>query len=217
MASKRARCIVLMVLAGFLIVSGPVWGAPGDQLWETPFTFLSTYDTISVTSTALSATTFIISGNARNASGTGGQIGFIKAFDIASGAVKWEKTLTVGATGNSFGLIAINGDIAIIRGSSISASETPPTLSLSKAFIRFYQADTGQQLGEVVRDFESTPLPTPLGPTPLLTANNRAFTFFAAQDSSGVAISSTLYVRAYEVRTTATAPMLLLDNEKYKQ
>jgi hypothetical protein len=209
MRRRRAICLSLLIVSG-LFFSGAVRGEVGEQLWETPLTFPG-YDTITVNYAALSATRVILSGNAKNASGAGGQIGFVKAFDVATGAVKWDKTLAVGATGNGCGFIVINGDIALVRGSAFTSSGNPATFSLFKNFIWAYNADNGQQLGEVVRDFESTVTPSPPGGVPLLSANNRAFTYFTPVDSNGVPNVGTIYVRAYLIRNALTASMLLLE------
>jgi hypothetical protein len=196
-----------------LLVPGWAWGAQGDLLWEKQFTFLPQYDTITVNSTALSATRYIISGNARNADGSGGSLGFIKAFDVVNGDIKWEPTLTLGASSNSFGSIVINGDIAIVRGGYNTGSGAPPVFTLFKHLIRGYLADTGQQLWEVLRDFEVSPSSAPVTHTThtTQTANNRVFTFFTPVSTSGIANYSIFYVRAYQVRNAALQTMLLLD------
>jgi len=73
-------------------------------------------------------------------------VGFIKAYDVASGNIKWEKTLTLGASSNGFGTVVINGDIALVRGAYSSISGNPPIPTVSKSFIRAYQVDTGELL-----------------------------------------------------------------------
>lgn len=198
-----------LVMAWGLFVPGSVWGAAGDQLWETPFTFLPQYDTITINYTALSATTYILTGNARNSDGTGGMLGFIKAFDVATGEIKWDKTLTLGANSNNFGGVAINGDIALVRGGY--ATGLPPTPTVLKSFIRAYHADSGQLLWEVLRDFEASSTPNSVGLPITLTANNRVFTFFNTIKADGTADFSTIFVRAYQVRNVYVQSMLLLD------
>jgi outer membrane protein assembly factor BamB len=198
---------LLLVMAWGLLVPGSVWGAAGGQLWETPFTFLPQYDTITINCTALSATTYILTGNARNGDGTGGQEGFIKAFDVATGHIKWEKSLTLGANGNSFGGVVINGDIALVRGGY--GTGVPPTVL--KNFIRAYHADSGQLLWEVLRDFESSATPNSVGLPITLTANNQVFTFFSTIKADGTPDFSTIFARAYQVRNIPLQPLLLLD------
>jgi hypothetical protein len=204
----KAVSLVLLLICGWL-VTGPAWGAQGDLLWEKQFTFLPTYDTITINSTALSATRYILSGIARNASGPGAT-GFIKAFDVVTGDIKWEDTLTLGATNNSFGSIVVNGDIALVRGAYSTGSGSPLTFTLFKSFIRGYLADTGQQLWEVLLDFEMTPNVISPGMT-ITTANNRVFAFYTPVNTSGVANNSTFFVRAYQVRNAALQTMLLLE------
>jgi len=202
-----------MVMAWGLLVPGPVWGVPGEQLWQKQFTFLPQYDTITINSTALSARSYIVSGFAKNADFTGGQVGFIKAYDVATGEIKWEKTLTLGASSNAFGSIAINGDIAMVRGSygTIVSTGPPPVYSIIKNLIIAYHVDTGDLLWEVQRDFESTP--TLIGPGTITTqtANNRVFTFFAGVNTSGVVNYGTFFVRAYQVRNVVLQSLMLLD------
>ena len=138
-------------------------------------------------------------------------MGFIKAFDVATGDIKWEPTLTLGASSNGFGSIVINGDIALVRGSYSSCSGSPPVPTLLKSFIRAYLVDTGALLWEVLRDFEITPTPTGPGIATTLTANNRVFTFFAPVNTSGTINYGTFFVRAYQVRNVLVQSMLLLD------
>jgi hypothetical protein len=208
---KRWKAVsLLLVMACGWLVPIPVWGAAGDPLWEKQFTFLPQYDTITINSTALSATRYILSGIARNADGSGGSLGFIKAFDVVNGDIKWEPTLTLGASANSFGSIVINGDIAIVRGAYNTGSGSPPVFTVFKNFIRGYLADTGEQLWEVLRDFEVTPTPAPVVHS-TQTANNRVFTFFAPVTTSGIVNNGTFYVRAYQVRNVALQTMLLLE------
>jgi outer membrane protein assembly factor BamB len=209
MDRRKAWRFLLVILLG-LVVPGSVWGAAGDPLWEQQFTFLPQYDTITINYAALSSTTYILAGNAYT-NGAVGQVGFIKAFDVATGTIKWDKTLSLGTTGNNFGLIAINGDIAIVKGSYISASGS--TMTLNKSLMRAYNADTGQLLWEVLHDFEGMPITNGVGITPTLTANNRVFTFAAAMDTSGILNASTVFVRAYQVRNITMPSMLLLEQQ----
>jgi hypothetical protein len=196
-----------LVMAWGLLVPGLALGAQGDLLWEKQFTFLPQYNTITINYTALSSTTYILTGNAKNADATGGMLGFIKAFDVATGDIKWEKTLTLGANSNSFGGVAINGDIAIVRGGY--ATGVPPTVL--RNLIRAYQVDTGELLWEVVRDFESSATPNSVGLPITLTANNRVFTFFTIVKADGTTDFSTIFARAYQVRNVFVQSMLLLD------
>jgi hypothetical protein len=206
-----------LVMAWGLFVPGLALGAQGDLLWEKQLTFLPQYDTITINYTALTNTSYMISGSARNSDYSAGQVGFIKAYDVATGDIKWEKTLTLGATGNGFGSIAVNGDIALVRGSYSSSSGSPPVYTLVKSFIRAYQVDTGVLLWEVLRDFEGSPTQSGTLTFTTLTANNRVFTFFAAINASGTTNYGTFFVRAYQVRNITMAPMLLLEEDDWTQ
>jgi glucose dehydrogenase len=179
--------------------------------WEKQFTFLPDYNTTTISYTALATTSYIITGNARNLDGTGGSIGFIKAYDVATGNIKWEKTLTLGANVNGFGSIVINGDLALVRGNSLSISGSPPVATLVKGFIRAYQVDTGVLVWEVVRDFEATAVPGPIGLPTTQTGNNRVFTFFMTINPDGTPNYDTVIVRAYQVRNVYVQSALLLD------
>jgi hypothetical protein len=209
--NKWKAVSLLLVMACGLSVPGPVWGAAGDQLWETPFTFLPQYNTITVNYTTLSATRYIVSGYAKNSDGAGGQVGFIKAFDVVTGDIKWEHTLTIGATGNGFGVIMINGDLALVRGSYGSSSGSPPIFTLFKNFIRAYNTDDGQLVWEVLLDFEAAPNTTPRALNPAPIANNRVFTCFTSVNSSGVPEGGKVFARAYQLRNVALQTMLLLN------
>ena len=198
---------LLLVMAWGLFVPGSAWGAAGDLSWEKQFTFLPQYDNIMINGLALASTAYIVSGTATHSDGTSGTVGFIKAYDVATGDIKWEKTLTLGATGNGFGNIAINGDIALVRGSY--SSGTPPNFTLFKAFIHAYNADSGKLLWEVLLDSEVTP-PNSVPQTPsLIMGNNRAFSIFTPYTSNGY--HDTISVRAYQLRNVALQTMLLLD------
>jgi hypothetical protein len=198
---------LLLVVSWGLFIPGSAWGAAGDLLWGKQFSFLPQYDTITINYTALSATSYIITGNARNSDGTGGVVGFIKAFDVATGNIKWDKTLTTGANNNNFGGVVINNDVVMVRGGYVTG--VPPTVF--KNFIRAYQADSGNLLWEVERNFEASATPNSVGMPITLTANNRVFTFLSTVKTDGTPDYSTIFVRAYQVRNVVDQSILLLE------
>lgn len=209
MNRKRALCL-LMVIAGVLLIAGSVWGAAGEQLWEKKFNFLPQYNSIQVSGMATSSTSLIVYGFARNDS-TGIGMGFIKAFDVDSGNIKWEDTLSVGATGNSFTGLALYGEIALVRGGGSSLSGNPPVYTFNRNILRAYHADTGQQLWEIAKDWEKTPSEQVAGPPNIVAANNRVFNILDEIDTSGK-WTGICTVRAYQVKNVGIEPtMLLLD------
>jgi hypothetical protein len=206
MRRRRAGSLLAVILFG-LLVSGPAWGAAGDLSWEKQLTFLPQYDNIIISGLALASTTYIVSGTAVHSDATPGSMGFIKAFDVNTGNIKWEKTLTLGDTGNSFGTIAINGDIALVRGIYSSGIPNP---TLLKTFIRAYNADSGELFWEVILDFEVIPPNTTPQTPSLIMGNNRAFSVFTPYTSNG--FHHTISVRAYQLRNITPPMLLLLDN-----
>jgi hypothetical protein len=213
MNRRRAWC-VSCILAGALLMTGSAWGAAGDQLWETPFNFLPTYNTTLINGMSVSSTSLIVCGTAFYSDSSGAQIGksigFIKAFDVATGAVKWGYTLEVGGNNNGFGQLAVANDIVLVKGSSGTFSGSPAVFTLNKNYLRAYAADNGALLWEVVKDFEATPSTNPPGFTNVVVAKNRAFTVPGQVDINGKR-TGICYARAYQVQAgEASLPLLLL-------
>jgi hypothetical protein len=116
---KRSKVMVIAaVLAGSLFLAGPLWSATGP-LWTQTFNFPNT-DTIVIGELAASPTTIIVCGTAYNSTIDTGEIGFIKAFDVATGQPKWYKNLTTGVNRNSFNSLGVAGNTDLAEGYSSS-------------------------------------------------------------------------------------------------
>jgi outer membrane protein assembly factor BamB len=219
MKRKRAGWVGC-VLAVALLMASPVWGAGGDLLWEKQFTFLPDYNNVNVYSMVVSATSLIVCGYATNLNSSGvsigKNIGYIKAFDVTTGDIKWEHTLALGDNTNAFATMAMNGNIVLVRGSYTtgSLSGTSFVYSLYRRFLRAYNSDTGQLLWEVNKDFESYPYNTgAILTTDIVTTNNRVFWVENPVDTSNKQTGSCM-VRAYQVKTVPPEFSLLLEKSQ---
>jgi len=213
--NRRIRGLACGILVVALLFVSPAWGAGGDLLWETPFTFSPENNNIIVNGVGASATSLIICGIANNLDSNGVQIGksigFIKAFDVSTGIIKWDKTLTLGANANGFSTLVVDGNVVLVNGSSMSFTGNPPVYSLFRSILRSYNADTGQFLWEVIKDFESSAFLNPPTLTPITVANNRAFVVKTVVDSNGKKTGSSI-ARAYQVKTVTLPLSMLMEN-----
>jgi outer membrane protein assembly factor BamB len=207
---RKLFCAFLVIAAG-LFMAGSAWGAAGDVVWEKQFNFLPLNQVV-INANIASATTLVICGFAKYYDNSPGQIGFIKAFDIATGNPRWEKTLTLGNTGNGFGVMALNNDVLIVRG-GYSDTANPPNLpfTLNKTFIRGYQVDTGQQLWEDLREWQVNSMGNPPGPAAAIVANNLVFMYFSPISPSGATLGDCI-IRAYQSRNAGVPSAILLDD-----
>jgi len=212
---KRSRAMVLVaVLAGSLFLAGPLWSATAP-LWTTPFNFQaqgSKYNTINVYAVAASTNSLIVCGTAFDLfAWDSGQLGFIKAFDLATGQLKWEDTLTAGASQNNFSSLSIAGNTVLVDGYSCSYTYNPSTgldtYTLNKSFLRAYNADAYHLLWEVAQDAATLNS----GPNNIITANNKVFVvrnekgFYDSSGSTGNCI-----VQAYQMGTVNVPVITLL-------
>jgi hypothetical protein len=223
LSMKYQRFVVCSFVVVSLLCGGQAWGAAGDPLWEQTFNYLPNYDTTSPNALAASSSTLIVCGGAYKetvAPETGSysrfSLGFIRAYDVVTGNLKWQGTpLTLANTEgainvNYFGNIIVNGNIAMVQGGAYSYTqntEGPPwqTLHLSKTVLRAYNIDNGQLIWENIKDGNGIFMQ---GANPV-TTNNRVF-IAGGDNPIGLAPSSG-WVRAYQIPGTALqAPLYLL-------
>lgn len=211
MKRRRVLGLVVVMLAGVLLASS-AWGAAGDPLWEQSFDFLADgYNQILVWAMVASPTTLYLAGQARHYDNSQGAIGFLKAFDAATGTPKWDKILTTGASYNNLYALTLDGNLLLVRGAATTYSTSyPPVYSLYKTYLRCYQAESGQQLWEVTTDFNSNPINGFNGPLQLLVANNLVYNLFAPVNTASVP-DGTCLVRAYQERNVVVQNSLLLE------
>lgn len=209
---KSGRVMVIVaVLAGTLFLAGPLWSATGP-LWTQAFNFQPDRDTIVIGALAASPTAIIVCGTAYKANIDTGDIGFIKAFDqTPPGNLKWEKTLTTGLNRNSFNSLAVVGNMVLAEGysSSYTIDSTGYLIyTLNQSSLQAINADTGDPIWGPINQ---TATPVNLGPTNLVTANNRVFVVLQEKgvgDISGT--TGDCIVEAYEGGTPIVGPTSLL-------
>jgi outer membrane protein assembly factor BamB len=218
---KRGGLAVLLLALVAGISWGTIaWGAPGDPLWETTFNYLPNYNQIEVSAMAATSNTLIVCGDAFNQQLTGeldiNSLGFIRAYDVASGNLKWQgvplilaATNTPGAQDsnfNRFDQIILKGNIAMVCGSAFSYTfnGVNTVTNLRKTVVRAYNADTGQLLWENVRDGNHF---TGGAALTTLPGSDRAFTAGQLDDAGNG------FVRAYQIPggSPPSLPLLLLE------
>lgn len=211
MNRKKAYCLVL-ALAWVLLFTGSAWGTAKEPLWQTPFDFLTPdqYSSIVIYGMGVSPTMLIVCGGAANTS-TKFEMGFIKAFDISTGIIKWEDTLPAGDfKQNAFTSLAMAGDIVTVRGGRRNYTGSPPPYTAYINILRAYNVSDGQMLWEASTDWEKAPTDYILGPVDVLVSNNRVFSILDEVDSYGVR-TGICTVRAYQIKNIGTQTYLLLD------
>ena len=202
---------VALAIAGMLLVASSVWGSSGDSLWKIDFT-IPNYPSITITAMSVSQTSIIICGTASGGM-TPQQIGFVKAFDVATGGLRWDHELMLGSQSNSYTAITVEGGIALVLGTAYGGwiPDPPPGHTFSKSIVRACYADTGLFLWENQQDiYQMAPMPIASFPPFMATANNR--TFLAGVISTGAALPGTCVVQAFQLKSAqGAATMLLLD------
>jgi hypothetical protein len=198
-AMKR-KLSLLALVGALLLLANPAWGAPGALLWEQTITFNPDTTTAEVNSMVVSSTRFIITGRIKPISQalTTGPVGFIKAFDVATGTPRWDKTLTEGYS-NSIVIMALDRDLLIAKEISFTSH------SLDRTTLKCYIADTGQQLWAVPMDY----VQSPVGGVFSIVASNRVYSVVIPVDPVGNQ-TGTIVVRTYQERDLPAQTLLLL-------
>jgi outer membrane protein assembly factor BamB len=212
---SRRGCQTACIIAFMVFLTTSAWGAAGDQLWETEFT-TPNYSDPHITALSVTPTAVIVCGYASMGviANQPMQIGFARAFDLATGQFKWEQSLTLGSSTNSFTAISTSGGIVLLMGTSYGWLPDLPT-NLSKAVVRACNADTGQILWETQKDlYNSMAIVGSSPPLSLMaTVNNR--TYLAVIAPSGVMPATTVKCVLYAFQTNNVAAAanlsLLLD------
>ncbi len=208
---KSLRVIILAaVLAGSLLMAGPLWGAQ-DVLWSQSFNFPG-YNTIVIGAVTAAGNSLIVCGTAYNYPGDTGDIGFIKAFDQTTGnpIPGWNKTLSTGSNRNSFYSLAVVGNTVVVEGYSSTYTLNSSNLAhytLNESFLQAFNADTGTSVwGPIIKN----EAPTNLGPFNMVAANSKVFVVRnqnGPSDESGS--TGKCIVEAYQAGVT-TAPVTSL-------
>jgi outer membrane protein assembly factor BamB len=192
---KRKRTILFMslVILSLLVGENSAYGAGGTLLWEKDIHILPTYPFLDSEQLAVSSIVCIISGVAKKDDSepypAANGMAFIKAYDMTSGNLKWERTLLLDNRYQGWvHKIIINGNIAYIY--MYNYSENKYTLGA-------YNASTGQTLWENITDYR---IATIVNTYPDLTlVNDRIIGYYngiirvyQAKDESSSAINSLL-------------------------
>lgn len=211
------RNLVCLLMVVSLLGVGQVWGAAGDPLWEQTINYLPDYDNTYADACAATASTLIVCGDASKTTTlteppyTSSTIsrGFIRAYDAATGALKWQGApLTLAATSGAFNInrfdkITLSGNIAMIQGLSYNDQGN---YAISKTIVRAYNADTGQLLWENVEDgFWEQP-----GTEQSFTAANRLYMIGADAPWMSHPHFFSAWVRAYQIPSTGPQALGLL-------
>jgi hypothetical protein len=209
--NTRRGLRIAWAIAGMLLLATSAWGGAGDKLWETEFT-IPLYPNLTITALSVSQTSLIVCGHASGAAGTPMQIGFIKAFDVTTGKLKWEHDLMLGSQTNSYNAISMDGGIALVMGTAYGWINNPPG-SLSKAIIRACNADTGQFSWETQKDVYQMGAGAPISSYPpfMATADNRTYLAVIAPKVGEPAMAGNCILRAFQIKNAFTPSSLLLE------
>lgn len=205
--NRRLAAFAIMFLAASLLWGGVAWGAQGDLLWERTFNYQT--QLLDIYAIASTSSTVIVCGSAAT-QGFANSGGFIRAYDIASGNLRWEgipltMAATTGATNfNVFGNIMLNGNIALVMGYATSSTYAngQQTYNMDKNVLRAYNADTGQLLWEDIRNGSASHMAG--SNSPATTANNRVFV------SGCNLLTGDGFVRAYQISNAPLTSLPLL-------
>lgn len=151
----RSTFVALLVMLCILAGANSTWGAAGDLLWQKNFDFLPNYDRIIPAGAGFSDHSCIVWGRACHSDSTIGDLAFIKAFDIKTGNLQWQRTLTLGENENYYD-IKITGKTVYINSNSASyttkGNHHTRTYTLRRFILGAYNARTGQTLWEKTID-----------------------------------------------------------------
>jgi hypothetical protein len=226
---------ILLGIAAMLLWANTVWGAGGDQLWERQINFPAINamaPSVKINAIIASSTSVIVCGGVGVMS-SNPSLGFIKAFDVMTGILKWEYNLDLSVDPmdtmktNNFSALSMEGGILLATGNASFA--VPPTIDPPSpggtkyvSLIVAFNPDTsqGQPLWQVKKDYYpgmttglSSPIPLPL----TVAANNRVFLAVndpppSNPDPNAPLPGSTCTVRAFQVKNAVMVPTLLLEN-----
>jgi outer membrane protein assembly factor BamB len=216
MNKKRIFSISLICWAIFS-EPGLGWAAPGDILWQQNFHFHGQkYDQIKPYEIAASPSTVLVCGAAMKTDGTGYTLGFIKAFDAATGTLKWDSILVAGVQQNEINGIIIDGNTAYVQSYSESYTDDnstiPPTrkYTLNQSWLTAYNLDTGNILWNREQD---NFISVGGGLKPVLVRNR---IFQVGTEADGKGSSGNCMVRCIQANlnggTVAAVNNLLLDS-----
>jgi hypothetical protein len=205
---RRSTLLALLVTLWILAARSSAWGAAGDLLWQKSFNFLTGYDMI-FPAVTFSSTCCIVSGQALKSDYSIAPLGFIKVFDMATGDLKWERTLNDGESDNYFSDIVINGNTISMQSysGSYTNSYDPETrittriYGLNHTILGSYDANAGTPLWEQTRDnFSGNLVVQPAAPQ-----ESSRVVFVGVQNPSGFGPSGDCIVSVYQAKNANMA------------
>jgi outer membrane protein assembly factor BamB len=214
--NRKATWFTALILFWTLGASSLVWGAAGTLQWQKSFNFLPDYDMI-FPSVTFSSTLCIAFGQAQKSDYSAPVLGFIKVFDLATGNLKWERTLSLGANDNYFGNIVIDGNIVYMQSSASSYTDsynpgtetTDRIFTLNQTIFGAYDANTGNPIWQEARDQFSGYMAA----NPGLPRINNHIVMVGSENQSGFGPTGDCVVSVYQAKnlTFPAISNLLLD------
>jgi outer membrane protein assembly factor BamB len=196
----KSRFLALLIILFTLMAASPAWGAAGDLLWSKSFSFPG-YANVSA-GAQFSSSICIVSGIAFNSNTFTNSLAFIKVYDMSTGDLKWDRTLTLGANTNYFSPI-IDGNVVYMTSTSQSYTFNPDPpynqiFTLNRTVYGAYDANTGNPIWEKTKDNFMGGLSA--ANTAISQETNRVV--LAGGDDSGNCI-----VEVYQANNTNLAPI----------
>jgi outer membrane protein assembly factor BamB len=206
------RGLVTLFMVFSLFWAGQVWGAAGDQLWETEFNCSPYNSKLVLTALSVTQTSLIVCGYAEGSTpGVPPQMGFVKAFDLTTGNLKWQNNLTLGSSSNIYYSISADGGIVLLMGTSYGWVNEPIPSTLSKAVIRAFNADTGEVIWETQKNLyhSNETITTTLYLPFMAAANNRTY-LATTVDTNASMRSDKCILSAFQTKNVSVPTSLLL-------
>ena len=201
------RKIVLLTSLVLLVTLVGVNSAPaaaGKLLWQKNFNLLPDYDMIFPSLPVFSSPLCIVSGQAAKSDWSVGAVGFIKVYDMATGDLKWQRTLNLGASNNYFSDIVIDGNLVYMQSYSGSyyntyddeTEITSRVYVLNRTVFGAYDANTGVPVWEETADNFSGSLAA----NPALPKIINRLVVVGCENPSGFGPSGDCLVKVYQAK-----------------
>lgn len=224
MKGKR-RLLIAVVIIGITFLATSAWGAAGDQLWEVQLTVPTDFTSFRLTGLAVSSTAVIVCGynytvtdfSVSNPQLVSKAMGFVKAFDVATGRLKWEDYSTFELSSSFCYGIYLSGNTAIARWNALDLSTELygyiPNMD-GKYVFRAYNVDSGKILWDNYKPMHSNVLPTtsslPSSSVQPVVSGNRIFSVLSYPTSLSPLPAYKTVLQAIQISNVANASSLLL-------
>jgi hypothetical protein len=203
--NRTSTFLASLVMLWIMATGSSAWGAAGDLLWQKSFNYLPQYDMV-FPSVTWTPTFCIVSGQAQKSDYSTPPLGFIRVYDMATGDLKWERTLNAGGSDNYFSNIMIDGNTVYMQSysSSFTNSYDPETqitsrsYTLNRTVFGAYDANTGNSIWEKTTDNFSGYLAA----NPALPQANNHLVLIGSENPSGFGPSGDCIVSAYQAKNS---------------